>query len=186
MIAATMGPVIAFAAPLGTDSAAVCTALAARERIVMRRRLIIAATLTTFEAVTPALGMMASGPVGSLMGEWSAYLAGALLIGLGVWMLAHRDDGSDAPELGSAAGMLSLLAVGFAVSVDEIAVGVSLGMAGVPVVPLVATVAVWVFAATMTGLSLGSRVPDRFQAHAARVAAVALIGLGVAVATGIL
>lgn len=178
-------PVLAFAAPLGADSAAVCTAMGARERIVWRRRLIIAGTLTTFEALTPAVGMAVSGPIGGAMGVWASYAAAALLVALGVWFLAHgsHDDDSDAPTV---TGMGTLLALAVAVSVDEIAVGVSLGLAGVAVLPLVLTVAVWVFAATMTGLTLGARLGARFQAHAGTFAAAALIALGVLVGTGVL
>lgn len=178
---AAMLPIVAFAAPLGTDSAAVCTAYAARQRVVWRRRLLIAAVLTTFEAGMPGVGMALSGPAASLLGEWSHWLAGALLVGLGVWMLAHDDDG-DGPELGAAA----LLAVAVAVSVDEVAVGVSLGLAGVPLVPLAATIAVWVFTATLAGLTFGARLAGRFQDRAATAAALVLVLLGVLVAVGIL
>jgi putative Mn2+ efflux pump MntP len=176
-----MLPIVAFAAPLGTDSAAICTAYGARQRIVWRRRLIIAATLTTFEAGMPGVGMAMSGPVAGVLGDLAHYLAGGLLALLGVWMLAHRDDDGGA-ELGAGA----LLAIAFAVSVDEIAVGVSLGLAGVPLVPLAATIAVFVFSATMAGLTFGARLAGSFQEHAGTVAAAALIVLGALVAAGVL
>lgn len=131
----------------------------------------------------PAVGMALSGPAGSLLGEWSAYIAGALLIGLGLLMLRPGDDDEPA-ETG--ATLLPLLALGVAVSIDEIAVGVSLGLAGVALLPLVATIAVWVFTATLSGLTLGARIGDRFHAHAGRAAALALIALGALVASGIL
>lgn len=177
-----MLPIVAFAAPLGTDSAAVCTAYAARQHVVWRRRLLIAAVLTVFEAGMPGVGMALSGPAVSVLGEWSQWLAGGLLVALGVWMLTHGDDGDDGPELGAAA----LLAVAVAVSIDEVAVGVSLGLAGVPLIPLAATIAVWVFAATMAGLTFGSRLSGRFQDHAGTAAAAALIVLGGLVAAGVL
>lgn len=183
---ATMAPILAFAAPLGADSAAVCTALAARQRVALRRRLVIAATLTVFEAGTPAVGMSLSGPVGNALGATAAWIAGGLLVALGLWMLRSDSDSEHDATLGTAAGLLPLLAVGVAVSVDEIAVGVSFGLAGVALLPLVATIAVWVFTATMTGLTLGSRIGARFQDLAGTVAACALIVLGVLVGTGVL
>jgi putative Mn2+ efflux pump MntP len=173
-------PIVAFAAPLGTDSAAVCTAYAARARIVWRRRLVIAATLTLFEAGMPGVGMALSGPAASVLGESAHWIAGALLAALGVYMYVHDDDGP--AELGAGA----LLAIAFAVSIDEVAVGVSLGLAGVPLIPLAATIGVWVFAATMAGLTFGSRLAGRFQAHAGTAAAGALIVLGALVAGGVL
>lgn len=178
-------PIVAFAAPLGTDSAAVCTAMGARQRIIWRRRLIIAATLTAFEAGMPAVGMALSGPVGNLLGSWAAYMAGGLLVALGLLMLRPDGDGENqTPDAGLS--LVPLLALGVAVSVDEVAVGISLGLDGIALLPLVLTIAVWVFTATTAGLALGARIGARFHEHAGRVAALALIALGVLVALGTL
>lgn len=177
-------PILAFAAPLGTDSAAVCTAMGARERIVWRRRFLIAGTLTVFEAGMPAVGMAVSGPVGGFLGQWAAWIAGALLVGLGLLML--KPDSDDDGKERDATGMVALLGLGVAVSVDEIAVGISLGLNGTALLPLVLTIAVWVFAATLAGLTLGARIGERFHDRAGKVAALALIALGALVALGIL
>lgn len=177
-------PVLAFTAPLGADSAAVCAAMGARSRIVITRRIVIAATLTAFEAGMPIVGMAASGPVGAVIGPWSDYLAAALLAALGIYFLTHGDEDED--EASSGIGVAALLALGVAVSVDEIAVGVSLGLAGVHVLPLVTTVGVWVFLATMTGLTFGAKLGTRFRDHAGTFAAAALIVLGALIALGIL
>jgi len=125
--------------------------------------------------------MALSGPAASVLGESAHWIAGALLAALGVWMLLHDNDENGA-ELGAGA----LLAIAFAVSIDEVAVGVSLGLAGVPLIPLAATIAVWVFAATMAGLTFGSKLAGRLQDHAGTAAAVALIVLGGLVAGGVL
>jgi putative Mn2+ efflux pump MntP len=158
--------------------------MGARERIVWRRRLLIAGTLTTFEALMPLVGMFGAGTVDSLLGESARYIAAVMLAGLGAYFLLHGDDeDEEAPTL---VGMGALLALGVAVSIDEVAVGVSLGLAGVHPAPLVATVAVWVFTATMVGLTLGARLGRRFQSHAGTFAAVALIALGALLAVGVL
>jgi putative Mn2+ efflux pump MntP len=175
-----IGSMVAFALPLGTDSAAVCTAYAAQEgRVRMRRRLAIVGVLTGFEALMPGVGMLMSGPVAGAIGSTANYIAAILLVGLGLVMLFKDEDG---PELGAGA----LLAVGLAVSIDEVAVGVSLGLHGVPFIPLALTIGVWVAAATMLGLTLGERVPEKFHQIASVVAAVALIGLGVLIGCGVL
>lgn len=174
------GSVVAFALPLGTDSAAVATAYAAQEgRVRMRRRLLIMAVLTGFEALMPGVGMLLSGPVAGAIGSTANYIAAILLVGLGLVMLFKDDDDAD---LGAGA----LLAVGLAVSIDEVAVGVSLGLHGVPFIPLALTIGVWVAVATMTGLTLGSRVPPRFHAVAGVTAAVALIVLGLLIGCGVI
>lgn len=177
------GSTVMFALPLGTDSAAVCTAYAAGEgKVTLGRRAVIVATLTGFEALMPGVGMMISGPVAHAIGSTANYVAALLLIGLGLVMLLTGDDDEHGPALGAGA----LLAVGLAVSIDEVAVGVSLGLHGVAFWPLALTIGVWVAVATSLGLSLGARVPQRFHEVAEVIAAVALIGLGVLIGLGLL
>lgn len=147
-----------------------------------RRRLSIASVLTAFEAGMPGVGMMLSGPVGHMIGSTAHYFAALLLIGIGVFMLLADDEDEDEAVLATS----TLIAVGFAVSVDEVAVGVSLGLHGVAFAPLALTIALWVGAATMTGLTLGARVPARFHEVAEVAAAVALIVLGIGIGCGVL
>lgn len=169
---------VAFALPLGADSSAVCTAYGASTSTTIRQRIIICSTLTAFEAGMPGIGMLAAGPVGHVIGSTAHYFAALLLIGIGVFMMLADDD--DGPSLDGRA----LLAVGLAVSIDEVAVGVGLGLHGASFPALAACIAVWVGAATMTGMSLGSRVPVRYHAVAEVAAAVMLIVLGILIGVG--
>ena len=128
----------------------------------------------------PGVGMMIAGPVGRLIGDAAHYAAAVLLVGMGLLMLLGDDDEGVSLEGGT------LLAVGVAVSIDEIAVGVGLGLHGASFPALAAVIAVWVFTATMTGMTLGSRVPPRFHGRAGIVAALMLCGLGIAIGLGVL
>lgn len=171
---------VAFALPLGTDSAAVTTAYGASTSTTWRRRLAVCGTLTAFEAGMPGVGMLLAGPVGHMIGDTAHYFAALLLVGLGVWMLVGDDD--DGPSLDGRA----LLAVGVAVSIDEIAVGVGLGLHGASWPALAGCIAVWVGAATLTGISLGARVPARFHPVAGVAAAVMLCVLGIGIGLDVL
>lgn len=171
------------AAPLGTDSAALCTGIGAAERLPLRRRLTIAATLTMFEAGMPVLGVLLAGTVGGVLGESARWIGGALLAGLGVYMLRHG--GGEDGESVAPIGVAGLLVAGLAVSIDEIAVGMSLGLAGVNVPVLAGTIGAVVFTATMAGLTLGNMLAAHAD-RAGRFAAYALIGLGGLLAAGIL
>ena len=62
-------------------------------------------------------------------------------------------------------------------SIDELAIGFSLGLLGVPVVAAVALIGVQAFALSQIGLRLGDRVGARFRQGAERLAAAVLIGL---------
>lgn len=170
---------VAFALPLGTDSAAVTTAYGATHSTSWSRRVAVCATLTVFEAGMPGVGMLIAGPIGHVIGDAAHYFAGALLVVLGLVMMFGDEEG---PSLDGRA----LLAVGFAISVDEVAVGVGLGLHGASWPALAACIAVWVGAATLTGMTLGSRVPARFHPVAEVAAAVMLCVLGVLIGFGAL
>lgn len=188
-MSATFVSSVILAAPLGTDSAAMCTGIGAAERLGMRRRLTIAGTLTAFEAGMPVVGVLLAGTVGDALGEWARYLGGFLLAALGVYMVVsgHDDDSADddGEELSAPIGLGALLVAGFAVSIDEVAVGMSLGLGGVNVPVLVGTIAAVVFSATMAGLSLGGLL-SRHAERAGSLAGWALVGLGVLLAMGVL
>lgn len=169
------------AAPLGTDSAAMCTGIGATGRLTLRRRLTIAGTLTTFEALMPVVGVLLAGVIGEALGESARWVGGALLACLGVYMLKSGHDDEGPVPMGAGA----LLLAGLAVSVDEIAVGVSLGLGGVNLPVLVSTIATIVFAATMAGLTLGGLL-SRHAERAGKLAGYALILLGALLAVGIL
>jgi putative Mn2+ efflux pump MntP len=171
------------AAPLGTDSAAMCTGIGASDRLTMRRRLTIAGTLTAFEAGMPVVGVLLAGVVGSELGSSARWIGGLLLAILGVYMLRH-DDG-DNGDTRTPIGAGALILAGLAVSVDEIAVGVSLGLGGVNLPVLVTTIGCIVFAATMAGLTLGGMLA-RHAERAGQLAGYALILLGILLAVGVL
>jgi putative Mn2+ efflux pump MntP len=182
-VPATFFSSVLLAAPLGTDSAALCTGIGANDRLTMRRRLTIAATLTAFEAGMPVIGVLLAGVIGDALGDSARWIGGALLIGLGLYMLRGDDEGDD--ETHVPIGPVALLVAGLAVSIDEIAVGVSLGLGGVNLPVLVTTIGVIVFSATMAGLTLGSLLSDHAKA-AGKYAACALIVLGALLAFGVL
>lgn len=169
------------AAPLGTDSAAMCTGIGARGKLSLRRRLVIAGTLTAFEAGMPVVGILLAGVVGGALGDYAQWIGGALLALLGLYMLRPGEDGETVAPIGAGA----LILAGLAVSVDEIAVGISLGLGGVNVPVLVATIGTIVFAAMMAGLTLGTLISRHAEA-AGKLAGYALILLGALLAVGVL
>jgi putative Mn2+ efflux pump MntP len=181
-MSATFVSSVILAAPLGTDSAAMCTGIGAGGRLTLRRRLTIAGVLTSFEAGMPVVGVMLAGIIGDALGESARYAGGTLLAALGVWMLTHGHDEETGP---APIGLGALLVAGLAVSVDEIAVGVSLGLGGVNLPVLVTTIGCIVFAATMAGLTLGGLLSAHAE-RAGKLAGYALILLGALLAIGIL
>jgi len=171
---------VAFVLPLGVDSFAVAAALGAAGVTGTRDRLRVAAIFVAFEAGMPLIGVAAGGGIARLIGSVADYVAAAAVIGLGIFMLVHRsdEDQDDTASRLSATHGLAILALGLSISLDEFAIGFSLGLVRLPVVPVIIAIAVVALVASQLGLALGSRISERFRERAEQLAAVALILLG--------
>ena len=73
---------------------------------------------------------------------------------------------------------MAILALGISISLDELAIGFSLGLVRLPVVPVIIAIAVQALLASQLGLALGHRISERFRERAEQLAAVVLILLG--------
>src|SRR6516165_6694567 len=112
---------LAFVLPLGVDSFAVAAALGAARPAGMAMRLRVSLIFVTFEAGMPLLGIAAGGGLARVIGTTADYLAGAAVIGVGIWMLASHDDDEDMAGRVSSAHGLAILALGLSISMDELA-----------------------------------------------------------------
>lgn len=166
---------IALIVPLALDTFAVSAAigLAAPPR---RVRITLSLTMAGFELAMPlvgfAAGRVAAGAAGSVLG----YLALAVLAGVGVSMLRE----GDRPDIDTAAvrlGARRLAALGLAVSLDELAIGFSLGLLRLPVLPVVVLIGIQAFVAAQAGQALGARLGERVAESAERLAGLALLAL---------
>lgn len=169
---------LAFVLPLGLDSFAVAAALGAARPAGIAMRLRVSAIFVAFEAGMPLLGIAAGGGLARAIGPAADYLAGAAVIGVGVWMLLGGDDDEDRAERLSGAHGLAMIVLGVSISTDELAIGFSLGLVRLPVVPVIVAIAAQALVASQLGLALGTFVGDRFRERAERLAALALIVLG--------
>lgn len=175
----TVLKLLAFVLPLAVDSFAIAALLGA-SGVTKAERWRVTALFVAFEAGMPLIGLALGAPLAHAIGDYADYVAAAALIALGAWMLLGDEDGEQdaAGRLAGAHG-LALLGLGVSVSLDELAIGFSLGLVRLPVVPVVVAIAVQAFLAVQLGLSLGTRVGERLRENAERLAALALIGLGI-------
>lgn len=175
----TVLKLLAFVLPLAVDSFAIAALLGASGMTKAQRRR-ITALFVAFEAGMPLIGLALGAPLARAIGDSADYIAAAALIALGAWMLLSDEDGEQdaAGRLASAHG-LTLLGLGMSVSLDELAIGFSLGLVRLPVISVVVAIAVQAFLAVQLGLMLGARVGERLRENAERLAALALIGLGI-------
>lgn len=168
-----------FVLPLAVDSFAVA-ALIGTAGVARVQRWRITALFVFFEAAMPLIGLALGAPLARTIGDGADYVAAAALIALGAWMLLGDEDAEReaAGRLASAHGA-ALLGLGLSISLDELAIGLSLGLIRLPVISVVVAIAIQAFLAAQLGLALGARVGERLRENAERLAAIALIGLGV-------
>jgi manganese efflux pump family protein len=172
---------IAFVLPLGLDTFGVAVALGIAG-LPARARTRIALLFAGFEAAMPLIGVVLGAPLGHAIGSAADYVAAALLVALGAYMLlaSDTDDGERLLSM-TRRGLYGALALGVGISLDELAIGFSAGLLRLPLTALVIAIAAQAFIVTQIAVRLGSRVGDRWRGAAERVAAVALITLGVVV-----
>ena len=173
-----MFKLLAFVLPLGLDSFAVAAAIGAVGAAGWRAKLRISVIFVTFEAGMPLIGLAAGSGLARAIGPVADYVAAAAVIAVGVWMLVSRDD--DEERAGRIAGVSgpAIIALGLSISADELAIGFSLGLSGLPAVPVIVAIGVQTLIVSQLGLAIGSLVSERFREHAEQVAGVALIALG--------
>ena len=170
---------LAFVLPLGLDSFAVAAAIGAVQETTARQRLRISLVFVIFEGGMPLIGLGLGSALARGVGHVADYLAAAAVIGIGAWMLlaGDKDEEDRASRLTSSHG-LALVALGISISLDELAIGFSIGLAGLQVSAVIVAIAVQAFLAAQLGLAIGARIGERWRERAEQAAGIALILLG--------
>jgi putative Mn2+ efflux pump MntP len=170
---------LAFVLPLGLDSFAIAAAIGAMQVTTVWQRLRISLVFVIFEGGMPLLGLGLGIALAKGIGQVAGYLAGAAVIAIGAWMLlaADKDEEEKASRFTTSRG-LALIALGISISLDELAIGFTIGLAHLPVAAVIVAIAVQAFIAAQLGLALGARVGERWRERAEQIAGIALILLG--------
>jgi putative Mn2+ efflux pump MntP len=171
---------LAFVLPLGLDSFAVAAAIGAVQLTTLRQRLRVSLVFMLFEGGMPLIGLGLGTALARGIGHVANYLAAAAVIAIGAWMLLAGDDDDDEAKAGRLTGShgLALIALGISISLDELAVGFTIGLARVPLTAVIVAIAVQAFLAAQLGLTLGARMGERWRERAEQVAGIGLILLG--------
>ena len=175
-LCAVLGKLIALVLPLGLDTFAVAAALG-MIGVTRTRRREITVLFTAFETGMPLIGFALGAPLGRSIGSAADYLAAAILIAFGLYTLLGSENEERIGGLVEPHGLRSL-ALGVSISLDELAIGFTLGLLRLPVVVVIALIAVQTIIVTQFGLRLGHRLSDRWRERAEQLAGVALTTLG--------
>jgi putative Mn2+ efflux pump MntP len=170
---------LAFVLPLGLDSFAVAAAIGAAQVTTARQRLRISLVFVLFEGGMPLIGLALGSALAHGIGHAADYLAAAAVIGIGAWMLlaGDKDEDDKASRITSSHG-LALIALGISISMDELAIGFSIGLTGLPVTAVIVAIALQAFLAAQLGLAIGAKIGERWRERAEQAAAIVLILLG--------
>ena len=169
---------IALVLPLGLDTFAVAAALGVIGT-TPATRLRVSVIFTAFEAGMPLIGLALGAPLGRAIGQTADYLAIAVLLAFGLYTLlsAERDE-QQLSQLAEARGPRALL-LGLSISLDELAIGFTLGLLRLPVALAIALIALQAFTVTQLGLRLGNRLSEQLREGAEHLAGLALTGLAI-------
>lgn len=171
---------LAFVLPLGLDSFAVAAAIGAANVTTWRARLRISGIFVLFEGGMPLIGLGLGSALAHGIGDVANYLAAAAVIAIGAWMLTAGDrehEEENASRILTSRG-LALVALGISISLDELAIGFSIGLAHLSVTAVIVAIALQAFIAAQLGLAIGAKMSERLRERAEQIAGVALILLG--------
>lgn len=171
--------VVALILPLALDTFAVSAAIGVAG-IDRRRRLRLSLVFAAFEGLMPLAGFLIGSRLGNAVGGRADLAAGAVLIGLGLYTLLEEDQGEELEAVSRMARThgLALIGLGVSVSLDELAIGFSLGLLGISIGVAVLLIALQAFIVTQVGVRLGARVGEGIREGAGRLAGLALVVLG--------
>jgi manganese efflux pump family protein len=170
---------LAFVLPLGPDSFAVAAALGASQVATVWQRLRISLVFVIFEGGMPLIGLALGSALAHGVGRIADYLAAAAVIGIGIWMLlADNEDKEDKASRILTSSGLALVGLGISISLDELAIGFSIGLVRLPVSAVIVAIALQAFVAVQLGLAIGAKIAERWRERAEQAAGVALILLG--------
>lgn len=144
------------------------------------------------EAVMPLVGLAIGHPLGAI-GQAGDYVAIALLFALAVHMLRETETGTEGESAsgqpsdrggGGISGVVAITVLTASASLDELAIGFTVGLLRLPVAPVIAVIAVQAFAVSFLGMRFGNRVGERVREGAERLGgvAVALLAIGLLIA----
>jgi manganese efflux pump family protein len=146
-----------------------------------RERLRVSLLFAFFEGTMPLVGFLIGARVGGAIGASADYIAGTLLIALGAYVLWPRDDTGEQTKATTLAHThgLALIGLGVGISLDELAIGFSVGLLRLSIVVAAIIIAVQAFVAAQIGVRLGARLGEEIRERAEQLAGVVLMVLGV-------
>ena len=143
-----------------------------------------------FEAGMPIVGLLLGRGLAGALGGATRWIGAGLLIATGLWAVVQslRGRGQDDDDQRAVAGQSTgrLLVTGAALSVDNLAVGFALGSYHVSLAAAAVIIGAVSVGLSLLGLELGSRLGAKTGENGEILGGAVLIGVGIALAAGVL
>lgn len=168
---------LALAFGLAMDATAVCAARAAGARAA-RELLILPPLFGAAQAGMAALGWLGGTWARTYIAEWDHWVAGGLLVAIGVHMFAEAYRHEEGDEMRPGSGVL-YLALAIATSIDAAAAGLTLPL--LPVAPVVslALIGAVTWALSALGYAAGRALGTKIGPRLGYVGGLVLAGIGI-------
>jgi putative Mn2+ efflux pump MntP len=161
--------------------------------VTARTRIRVALVFGVFEAGMPIVGLVIGAGFATGIGHAARWIGAAVLIGIGVvtviqaWRQpAAAPDGAAQPRLQHQDSLGRLLISAFALSLDNLAAGFALGTMHVGVAEGAIVIGVVSVVLSLAGLELGGRIGAAAGRRGEQIGGAILVGVGVALAAGVL
>lgn len=160
--------------------------------IEVRTRLRVGLIFGLFETAMPILGLLLGHSLAVTLGHAARWMGAALLIATGLYSVIQALRERPASDHGQTPAAMSgqrfgrLMVSGAALSIDNLAVGFALSAFHVSLALAAIVIGAVSIAMSLIGLELGSRIGTRTGERGEFVGGLVLIGVGIALATGII
>ena len=157
-----------------------------------KTRLRVGIAFGLFEALMPVIGLLLGEAVAGFLGHIAKYVGAGILVLTGaytIWQarrVAAREKVSGTVVATEGLRTHRLLVTALALSIDNLAVGFAIAQNHVNIVTAAVMMGVVSVALSLVGLELGNRLGERVEEWAEEIGGVVLIGVGVALAAGLL
>ena len=162
---------------LGVDTLTVAVGLGI-SGIGKGNRLRVGTSFALFEGGMPLIGFLLGRAIGGLLGSITSVLGIIILFGVGAWILKEALSKEKENNL-AIDTWKGLLITSLSVSMDELAVGFSMGALGIPIVLTAILIATQAFLLTFIGTLVGNRIGEKLAGRAELAAGLVLCLLAV-------
>ncbi|MFC7391740.1 manganese efflux pump MntP family protein [Scopulibacillus cellulosilyticus] len=169
----TIFKIIILVLSLGLDTFFVSISLGV---LKTKGRIKIAIVFACAEAIMPLIGLLIGQTAGIIIGIWTSIISGIILIFVSIWLIFFEDEDDEEEKLGRNLVGWTLITTAISISLDELAVGFSIGLIGVPIFLTIILIASQAFIFTFIGLTFGRKIKPWMGEWTEKIAG-AILGL---------